>query len=86
MVPESGHTGFRDWDSTTGKFTRFQVNLNDIKKSSRTVGSKRGAGYPLLSGALGATRTHDPLVRNQVLYPLSYEGKAVIQRWLRLVW
>ena len=25
-------------------------------------------------GALGATRTHDPLLRKQVLYPLSYEG------------
>ncbi len=25
-------------------------------------------------GALGVTRTRDPLVRNQVLYPLSYEG------------
>ncbi len=36
---------------------------------------QKGADFPLLS-ALGATRTHDPLVRNQVLYPLSYEGKS----------
>ena len=26
------------------------------------------------NGGPCATRTHDPLVRNQVLYPLSYEG------------
>ena len=26
-------------------------------------------------GALGATRTRDPLLRKQVLYPLSYEGE-----------
>lgn len=25
-------------------------------------------------GALGVTRTRDPLLRKQVLYPLSYEG------------
>lgn len=38
----------------------------------------------LLFSALGATRTRDPLLRKQVLYPLSYEslqtanGKAVL--------
>ena len=26
--------------------------------------------------ALGVTRTRDPLLRKQVLYPLSYEGMA----------
>ena len=34
------------------------------------------ASYRLVlpfSGALGETRTHDPLLRRQVLYPLSYE-------------
>jgi hypothetical protein len=43
----------------------------------RFIGSKKGAVLPLLLGALGATRTHDPLVRNQVLYPLSYEGNSI---------
>jgi hypothetical protein len=35
--------------------------------------------FLLRIGTLGGTRTHDPLVRNQVLYPLSYEG-AMIDR------
>ena len=29
-----------------------------------------------VSSAPGANRTRDPLLRRQVLYPLSYEGKA----------
>ena len=29
----------------------------------------------LLVGALGVIRTHGPLLRKQMLYPLSYEGK-----------
>ncbi len=43
-----------------------------------TFGRKKtlcGAISQRVSSALGRTRTCDPLVRNQVLYPLSYEGK-----------
>ncbi len=38
---------------------------NRIEKTTRVGGSL---------GTLGAIRTHDPLLRKQVLYPLSYEG------------
>ena len=30
-------------------------------------------------GAPGGDRTHDPLLRRQLLYPLSYQGVIMIQ-------
>ena len=53
------------WSSTDDDEVNFLVVIHEYQKR---------AGMPLSLGALGATRTHDPLVRNQVLYPLSYEG------------
>jgi hypothetical protein len=35
---------------------------------------------PQYIGALGATRTPDPLLRKQMLYPLSYEGTLFYKR------
>ena len=54
---------------------KFEVYLNSIyspKYKKETQELVQG----FYVSALGATRTHDPLVRNQVLYPLSYEGKG----------
>ena len=31
------------------------------------------------NGAPGGDRTHDPLLRRQLLYPLSYQGVIMIQ-------
>ena len=42
------------------------------------------AGTPIIQrSALGANRTRDPLLRRQVLYPLSYEGQAALLSPLR---
>ena len=52
------------------------------------MGGHRGTpvAAPLLSAnvssAPGANRTRDPLLRRQVLYPLSYEGKGECHRAL----
>ena len=45
------------------------MKLRELKQKRN--GNSRSFSAP------GATRTHDPLVRNQVLYPLSYEGMSV---------
>jgi hypothetical protein len=41
---------------------------------------KKRSGFPLLSGALGATRTRNLLLRKQALYPLSYGGTLLLKR------
>ena len=45
-----------------------------IMRQSKKRQTLCGAFPQRVSSALGRTRTCDPLVRNQVLYPLSYEG------------
>ena len=52
--------------------------MNGCQLNGKDRGSSFPRSLPPTIGALGATRTHDPLLRKQVLYPLSYEGTGSI--------
>lgn len=70
--------------SITQQFlTRSFMTASDSKRSS-TPSHEQEACYPYTNPcALGEIRTPDPLIRSEVLYPLSYEGvclKSVTRR------
>src|SRR5215208_3297307 len=57
---------------------QFGADRQDIGTHAFTSGAKPASGSvrsdDVLVGTLGGTRTPNPLVRSQVLCPLSYEG------------
>ena len=69
--PPLGWFGLPAFDSCDAHSCRLakrcgQVEISQIYSNRLAVGVKRGDGAP------GGIRTHDPLLRRQPLYPLSY--------------
>ena len=51
-----------------------------VKRRSRKPNQDKVFGFA--DGTLGANRTRDPSLRRRMLYPLSYEGRWILENWV----
>lgn len=60
------------------KAKQIQKVKQSVKQNSRSAGtSVKGSKTSYESGVPGGTRTHNPLLRRQMLYPLSYRDNPI---------
>src|SRR6476469_8418710 len=71
-----------------GPFRKLRIEAHTKAGCNAYKNEKRGQTFrsdPLLIGAAGRNRTHDPLVRSQVLYPAELQPLGNAPLLIRLV-